>query len=33
RLGTPDEVAGVIVFLAAEAHYMTGAIVDVGGGR
>lgn len=33
RLGTPDEVAEVIVFLATGAGYMTGAIVDVSGGR
>jgi NAD(P)-dependent dehydrogenase (short-subunit alcohol dehydrogenase family) len=33
RLGEPEEVASAIVYLAsAEASYITGAIVDVGGG-
>ena len=33
RLGTTDEIAGVVVFLCSErANYMTGATVDVSGG-
>jgi NAD(P)-dependent dehydrogenase (short-subunit alcohol dehydrogenase family) len=33
RLGTPDEVAGVIAFLASDlATFVTGEIVDVNGG-
>ena len=33
RLGTPDEVAGVIVFLAPDdAAYLTGAAIPVDGG-
>jgi 3-oxoacyl-[acyl-carrier protein] reductase len=33
RLGTPDEVAGVIAFLASDlAAFVTGEIVDVNGG-
>jgi NAD(P)-dependent dehydrogenase (short-subunit alcohol dehydrogenase family) len=33
RLGEPEEVAGAIVYLAsAQASYITGAILDVGGG-
>jgi NAD(P)-dependent dehydrogenase (short-subunit alcohol dehydrogenase family) len=34
RIGTPEEVANAILFLASdEASYMTGAILDVSGGR
>ncbi len=34
RIGRPEEIAGGVVFLASdEASYMTGAIVDVNGGR
>ena len=33
RIGTVEEVAGVVVFLASDrASYMTGATVDVSGG-
>lgn len=33
RIGTPDEVAGLIVWLcSAEAGFMTGAVVPVDGG-
>lgn len=34
RIGTPDEIANAILWLASdEASYLTGAIVDVSGGR
>lgn len=34
RSGTPDEVAGAVVWLASPAaSYVTGAFVDIGGGR
>jgi 3-oxoacyl-[acyl-carrier protein] reductase len=33
RLGTPDDVAGVVLFLASdEAGYITGAVIGVNGG-
>jgi acetoacetyl-CoA reductase len=32
RLGTPEDVAKVVHFLAADADYMTGAVLDVNGG-
>ncbi len=34
HLAEPDEIAGVIVFLASdESRYITGATIDVNGGR
>ena len=34
RMGRPEEVAGIVVFLAsARATYITGASIDVGGGQ
>ena len=34
RLGTPEEVASVVVFLASdESSYITGITLDVNGGR
>ena len=32
RLGTPDEVARLVLFLVADAPYMTGAAIDINGG-
>ena len=32
RLGTPDEVAQLIIFLATDAAYITGASLDINGG-
>lgn len=32
RLGTPDEVAQLIVFLSTDAAYITGASIDINGG-
>ena len=32
RLGTPDEVSQLIVFLATDAAYITGASIDINGG-
>ncbi|MEM6930575.1 MAG: SDR family oxidoreductase, partial [Myxococcota bacterium] len=32
RVGTPDEVAALVRFLAVEAHYLNGVIVPVDGG-
>lgn len=32
RLGTPEDVAKVVHFLAVDAEYMTGAVLDVNGG-
>ncbi len=32
RLGTPEEVAQLIVFLATDAAYITGAAIDINGG-
>ncbi len=34
RAGTPEEVAGAVVFLASPlASYITGAVIEVNGGR
>ena len=32
RLGTPEEVARLVVFLCADADYITGASIDINGG-
>jgi NAD(P)-dependent dehydrogenase (short-subunit alcohol dehydrogenase family) len=34
RVGTPDDIAGVVMFLVSEeSKYVTGITVDVNGGR
>ncbi|MBV9275627.1 MAG: SDR family oxidoreductase, partial [Verrucomicrobia bacterium] len=34
RAGTPDEIAaGVLWLLSSEASYVTGTILEIGGGR
>jgi 3-oxoacyl-[acyl-carrier protein] reductase len=32
RLGTPEEVADIVLFLVADAAYITGAAIDINGG-
>ncbi|UCE86176.1 MAG: 3-oxoacyl-ACP reductase FabG [Deltaproteobacteria bacterium] len=32
RMGTPEEVADVVAFLATRAHYVTGSVIHVNGG-
>lgn len=32
RLGTPEEVADIVLFLVADASYITGAAIDINGG-
>ena len=33
RVGSPDDVAGAVVFLVRDAHYCTGQVIPVDGGR
>ena len=33
REGTPDDIAGAVYFLLADAHYVTGETINVDGGR
>lgn len=33
HLGTPEQIADAVYFLAVQAHYMTGAVLRVDGGR
>jgi NAD(P)-dependent dehydrogenase (short-subunit alcohol dehydrogenase family) len=33
RLGTPDEVAGVFTFLAADTGFITGEVIRIDGGE
>jgi len=33
RLGGPDEIANAVVYLALDAHFVTGVVLDVNGGR
>ena len=33
RAGSPDDIAGAIVYLARDAEYVTGQIIAVDGGR
>ena len=32
RIGTPEEVAKLVLFLVADADYITGASIDINGG-
>ena len=32
RLGTPDDIAKAVVFLCADAEYITGQVINVNGG-
>ena len=33
RCGDPDDIAGCVLYLTRDAHYMTGQIIVVDGGR
>jgi NAD(P)-dependent dehydrogenase (short-subunit alcohol dehydrogenase family) len=33
RLGGPEEIANAVVYLALDAHFVTGVVLDVNGGR
>ena len=33
RTGAPDDIAQAVLFLVRDAHYMTGQIISVDGGR